>query len=316
MNKRGALTKIVGLTSVMVGVAMLLHGCSQEANVYATNPVPSDTSTNGGSSAAGNGNVDATGGNVGTSTGNIGASTGNVGASGGGSMSATDMFDLACNKLAAMSVTGVDAEIAVFCSGGKGTTEMKSLVTTAFTGTGTPSFPPIVPISSDPTTSITVAMLAGADKFALGLAAVDAKRDAVHVMTVKTSDVTITNKVLSTTPAVDTTHLECYELEQDITTSIGVKMDSVQNECWIRLSTTPAILFGYRILTPGNATNQPNTSNEQVTFMIETAAASTYVLEVYHIGVNNMGMSTIAESLIKEQPPNVAKTYYSTITGQ
>ena len=198
---------------------------------------------------------------------------------------------------------------------------MKALVGNAYAGSGTPKFAPVY-VKSDKTAKTTQTLVDGADKFSMSLADVDKKREATLSMVI-TGDVNITYTIISTTPAVDAQHLECYKTDQKIVTTVaGIPMTTeiVQKQCYIRLSKAPdpEIMLVYGVLVPDDPVNVSgkNAGDEQITFEIQTAATTTYCIQAQHLLVNNMGFAALAEQKIQAQPPVVAAKFYSVVTGQ
>ena len=293
------------------GVALCLAalgGCSDEKNGYANQPVAPSGKTP----------TTSTGNKTNTDTTDTGGDTHNIlPTDGTPSLDIDPMLDTACTSLSKVTYDqGVAQELAVLCVDGKATDRMKELVGKAYNGSGTADFGEITPHSSGSNTEV---LVSGAVKFPISMAKFQTRADAVHTMVVSGSGVTITNSVLSTTPKKDDTYLEVYKTKQNIATvvmSLPINDDIIQNEALFKISSSPNIVFMSRVKTPGESANDDNVSAEQVTFIIETAAATTYAFQVMHLSTANMGFASTAEEKIKTQPPIVAAQYYKTIMGQ
>ena len=232
-------------------------------------------------------------------------------------MTINQMLDLSCSNLAKMTLNGnVTGEIALFCDGSSATDRLQGLVAIAYDGTNSAKFPIIKLASANGQSELVVA---GADKFPVSMDQFMNKLSDTQKMVVDSGDVKITNSLLATTPKRDDTFLECYKLQQNITTKISILRisdDIIQDDCFIRLSTSPSILFSYRVLTPGEPANDDNSHGERIVFLVETAPSTVYAFDVWHLSTANHGFPSITEGKMKAQPAAVAKQYFKTVTGE
>ena len=231
----------------------------------------------------------------------------------------TDPFNQFCTKVATVKTNGnISAEIAVLCKNGKATAKMVEYAKSAYQGNGPVGSVPLVKLVSSG--SVTELISGGAIKLPLSYAEVEAKVKMGAAVSVSTPNgVTITNTVTSTMPAVDQTYRECHVFRQLVETTvlfITMRDTVIGKECLVRLDQNPSFGLVYRVLVPGEADNQDNTVNSQLSFIVQTEANVTYAFSLFHMNVDNMGMAAIAEAKVRSLPAAFTRAYYNFFMGQ